>query len=431
MMKRVLRVVSAALVFALTLGMTACSSGTGSASSTGSAASGQVSTNLASAGVTQVKFWHYMSMDKEGAQVQKIVDEYNASQSRVKVIAQYIPRDELMKQYTIGAVSSDLPDVGCVDNPDNVSYASMGVFDDITDLFKAWDEAKFLDGPLSSCKFEGKLYGIPWGSNCLGLFYDEDVLKEANVSVPTTWSELTAVCKKLTHGTQKGLAFSAVANEEGTFQFMPFLLSAGGSADNLASTNSIKALNYFSSLVKSGYVSRECINWTQADVEKQFASGSAAMMINGPWNIDGVKKDAPKKKWNVAKVPKADNGSYASVLGGENLVICKGAHKNAAWDFIKFIDSQENSTRLCAKIGRFSPRSDVNIQEMFKNDPIMATFAQSMPTAKSRGPHVKWPEVSSAIQTAMQETITGKATAQQSMMKAKAKVDKINASLKK
>ena len=201
MMKRVLRVVSAALVFALTLGMTACSSGTGSASSTGSAASGQVSTNLASAGVTQVKFWHYMSMDKEGAQVQKIVDKYNASQSRVKVIAQYIPRDELMKQYTIGAVSSDLPDVGCVDNPDNVSYASMGVFDDITDLFKAWDEAKFLDGPLSSCKFEGKLYGIPWGSNCLGLFYDEDVLKEANVSVPTTWSELTAVCKKLTHGT--------------------------------------------------------------------------------------------------------------------------------------------------------------------------------------------------------------------------------------
>ena len=429
MKKRGFRFISAILASVLAVSITACSSGTGSASSAGSAASAQA--NSAKASTTQVKFWHYMSMDKEGAQVQKIVDEYNASQSKVKVVAQYIPRDELMKQYTIGAVSGDLPDIGSVDNPDNASYASMGVFDDITDLYNSWSGAKFLDGPLASCKFQGKIYGVPWGSNCLALFYDQGVLKKANVSVPTTWTELTAACKKLTQGTQKGLAFSAVANEEGTFQFMPFLLSAGGSIDNLASANSVKALDYFSGLVKAGYVSKESINWTQADVEKQFASGSAAMMVNGPWNIDSVKKDAPNKKWNVTKIPKADGGEYASVLGGENLVICKGAHRDAAWDFIKFIESKDNSARLCSKIGRFSPRSDVSTQEMFKDDPVMALFAQSMPGAKSRGPHVKWPEVSSAIQNAMQESITGKATAQQAMTEAKAKVDKINASLKK
>lgn len=68
---------------------------------------------------------------------------------------------------------------------------------------------------------------------------------------------------------------------------------------------------------------------------------------------------------------------------------------------------------------------------MFKDNANMAVFADMMPTAKSRGPHVKWPEVSSAIQNAMQESITGRATAQQAMAGAKAKVDKINANLKK
>lgn len=429
-MKKVIsRIISAALVLSLTAGITACSSS--NSSSTGAQTTKAESAGNTAAGVTSIKFWHYMSMNKEGAQVQQIVDAYNKSQNKVKVVAQYVPRDELMKQYTIGAVSGDLPDVGSVDNPDHASYASMGVFEDITDLFSSWSDAKFLDGPLASCKYNGKVYGVPWGNNCLGLFYDEDALKKAGVSVPTTWSELTAACKKLTNGNVKGLALSAVANEEGTFQFMPFLLSTGGNVNDLSSASSVKALDYVSSLVKAGYVSKECINWTQADVEKQFASGSAAMMINGPWNISDTKKDAPNKKWKVAKIPKADNGDYASILGGENLVICKGAKKDAAWDFIKYIDSKENSPKLCSKIGRFSPRSDVNVQEMFKDDPVMALFANLMPTAKSRGPHVKWPEVSSSIQAAMQESITGKKTAQQAMEAAKAKVDKINATLKK
>ncbi|QNK42441.1 ABC transporter substrate-binding protein [Caproicibacter fermentans] len=429
MKKRVSRIVSAALAIALTAGMTACSTGTGSESGTGSAASAKANVNAAS-GTTQIKFWHYMA-DNEGSQLQKIVDTYNNSQSKVKVAAQYVPRTELMKQYTIGAVSGDLPDVGIVDNPDNASYVSMGVCEDITDLFNAWGEAKFLDGPLASCKSDSKIYGLPLTSNCLGLFYDTDVLQKAGVNVPTTWSELTAACKKLTQGKQKGLAFSAVATEEGTFQFMPFLLSAGGGIDDLASANSVKSLDYFSGLVKSGYVSKECINWTQADVEKQFSAGSAAMMINGPWNIAAVKKDAANKHWKVAKIPKADDGNYTSILGGENVIVCKGAKKDAAWDFLKYIDNKENSQKLCANAGYLSPRSDVKGEEMFKDNAVMALFVDLMPTAKSRGPHVKWPEVSSAIQTAMQESITGKATAQQAMGEAKAKVDKINASLKK
>lgn len=431
MKKKLSRILSTALALAILTGMTACSGGTPAGSSAGAqgAASG---TGSASAGVTEVKYWHMCPGD-EGAELQKIVDEFNASQSAVKVNAQYVPRDELMKQYTIGAVSGSLPDIGEVDNPDEASYVSMGVFDDITDLFNSWSDAKFLDGPMASCTYDGKIYGVPRGSNCLGLFYDVDMLSKAGVNPPANWSELTEACKKLTAGNVKGLAFSAVANEEGTFQFMPFLLSAGGNINDLSSSNSVKAMSYVSGLVKSGYVGKECINWAQSDVEKQFAAGSAAMMINGPWNISALKKDAPDKKWQVVKIPKADDGEYASILGGENLVICKGCtgdRRTASWEFIKYITGKDNSAKLASRIGQFSPRSDVDVQAIYKDDEILKVFAGLMPTAQSRGPHVKWPEVSSAIQGALQQSITDQATAQKAMTDAKKKVDQINATIK-
>ena len=73
------------------------------------------------------------------------------------------------------------------------------------------------------------------------------------------------------------------------------MLSAGADVETLDSPDAVKALTYITDMVKEGYMSNEIINWTQADVQKQFATGKAAMMINGPWNIETTKRDAPDK----------------------------------------------------------------------------------------------------------------------------------------
>ena len=375
---------------------------------------------------TAITFWHYMSEDKEGKFVNEAIEEFNNSQDEVHVTAQYLPREELMKQYTIGVVSGELPDCGMVDNPDHASYASMGVFEDITDLYNSWDEADFMEGSINSCYYDDKLYGLPWGNNCLGLFYNKSMLEEAGVEVPTTWSELEAACEKLTTDTCKGLAISAIGNEEGTFQYMPWLLSAGGSVDNLTSDESKESMTYLKDLMDKGYISKECINWTQADAEKQFASGQAAMMINGPWQFSGLSDDAPDLEYGVAKVPKADDGDYASVLGGENVAICKGANVEASWKFLTWITSKEESAKICEAIGRYSPRADVDVQEMYKDDPLNATFAEILPTAESRGPSPVWPEISEAIYSAEQEVLSGQKDVDTAMSDAQAKIDALD-----
>lgn len=388
---------------------------------------GSVSVNAADGEKTTITFWHYMSEDKEGKYVKEAVDEFNNSQDEIYVEAQYLPRDELMKQYTIGVVSGELPDVGMVDNPDHNSYAAMGVFEDVTDLYNSTEDMNFLDGSIGSCYYEDKLYGLPWGNNCLGLFYNEDMLEEAGVEVPTTWSELEAACETLTKDGVKGLAISAIGNEEGTFQYMPWLLSAGGNVNEMNGDGAKESMSYLNGLIEKGYVSAECINWTQADAEKQFASGQAAMMINGPWQFDGLANDAPDLNYGVAKVPKADDGDYASVLGGENIGICTGANVDAAWTFITWITNKENSQKICSSIGRFSPRSDVDAEEMFGDDEKNAVFAEIMPNAQSRGPSPDWPEISEAIYTAQQEVFTGQKDVETALNDAQAKIDAINA----
>ena len=375
-------------------------------------------------GRTEITFWHYMSEDKEGKYVNQAVDEFNNSQDEIWVNAQYLPREELMKQYTIGVVSGELPDVGMVDNPDHNSYASMGVFEDITDLFNSTEGCNFLDGSIGSCYYEGKLYGVPWGNNCLGLFYNQDLLDAAGVAVPTTWSELEAACEALTTDTTYGLAISAIGNEEGTFQYMPWLYSAGGSVTDMTGDGAVASMEYLYGLIEKGYMSKEVINWTQADAEKQFASGQAAMMINGPWQFDGIANDAPDLKYGVTLVPKADDGDYASVLGGENIGICSGSeHVDEAWTFITWITSAEKSAEICSSIGRYSPRSDVNIQEMFADDPLNSALAQAMDGAVSRGPSPVWPELSAAVYTAEQQIFTGQKDIPTALAEAQATID--------
>ena len=329
-----------------------------------------------------------------------------------------------MKQYTIGVVSGELPDVGMVDNPDHNSYASMGVFEDITDLFNSTEGCNFLEGSIGSCYYEGKLYGVPWGNNCLGLFYNTDLLDAAGVEVPTNWSELEAACEALTTDTTYGLAISAIGNEEGTFQYMPWLYSAGGSVTDMTGDGAVKSMEYLYGLIEKGYMSKEVIKWTQADAEKQFASGQAAMMINGPWQFDGIANDAPDLNYGVTLVPKADDGDYASVLGGENIGICAGTeHLDEAWTFITWITSAEKSAEICSSIGRYSPRSDVNIQEMFADDPLNSALAAAMDGAVSRGPSPVWLELSAAVYTAEQEIFTGQKDIPTALADAQATID--------
>ena len=380
----------------------------------------------------ELTWWHYFSIATYDAQV-ALMKEYNAlPTAKANITEQYIPRAELLKQYTLGVVSGELPDLAMIDNPDSTSYAAMGMFVDITDRFKAWSDNKYHPGPLNSGTYKDKQYTLPFRSNCLALWTNDAMMAAAGVTkLPTTWTELTATCASLLakNPAVYPLAFSAVKNEESTFQFLPFLMSAGGDLNNVASPAGVKALTYVTNLVKSKYVSAECINWTQNDVQKQFASGNAAMMVNGPWHVPNMVKDAPDLKYTVVYLPK--DVTFASSLGGENIGITKSCKNvDAAWDFVTWFGGTTNSVKFNQKAGTFSPHSNATAEQQYPNDKVMKVFIEQLAYAVPRGPHPKWPELSAAIQEAIQQSISGAKTAEAAMTDAAAKIKVINDSVK-
>lgn len=392
---------------------------------------GQGSGPAKSGGKMPIQLWHYQNL-LTAETLEKIIAEYNALPNvLVSITPQYLPRNELLKRYALGVVSNDLPEIGFVDNPDSASFAAMGMWLDITAKSASLKNAGYLDGPLNSGKLNGKQYTLPMRSNCLGLWSNDQMIRDAGISkLPETWDELLAACAALkrTNPNVYPLAFCALKTEEGTFQFLPWLLSTGATWDQMDSNAAIKALTFYKTLMDNKYISPEVINWTQNDVEKQFASGNAAMMINGSWHVSTLKVDVPDMKYTVSNIPR--DQKFASSLGGENLGMTKAAtgKEDQVWDFFKWFLSLEVNVPFNTELGTICPNLDA--KDQYPNDLVMRAFEEQIRYVVARGPHPKWPELSTAIQEAIQETITGTKTPAQAGADASVKIRAVNASIR-
>lgn len=367
----------------------------------------------------EIDIWYYWNNESHQEILAKELEKFNATHDDIIAVAKYVPFADFKKQLSIGVTSSELPDIAIIDGPDHASYAAMGIFADITGEI---NEDEFYAGPIDSCKLDGKLYGIPFGSNCLSLFYNEDMLNEAGVKPPTTWDELKETAKKLTKDKRSGIAFSSLQTEEGTFNFSPWLWSTGTDSFHINNEQGIKAISFVKDLVKEGVMTKEVINWGQGDVMNQFISGNVAMMINGPWQVPTMRELAPDLNWNVTLIPK--DKEYASVLGGENLAVIQSDHVEQSLEVAKFLTSKEEIEGFIDAFGYISARKDV-ASNQFEGDEQMKKFIEQMQYAKPRGPHENWPEISDAISLAFNEAITNSTTPEQAADKAQKTIDSI------
>lgn len=370
-------------------------------------------------GKQQIDIWYYWENESHQAILNSELDKFNESQDEIEATATYVPFADFKKQLSIGASSAELPDIVIIDSPDHASYTAMGIFADITDKV---DVSQYYEGPIASCMQDDKLYGIPFGSNCLGLFYNKDMLEAANVEVPTTWDELRDAAKALTKDNVSGMAFCCLQNEEGTFNFSPWLWSTGTDSFNINNEQGIKALTFVGDLVKDGSMSKEVINWTQGDVMNQFISGNVAMMINGPWQIPTMREEAPDLNWDVALIPKDEE--YASALGGENFAVIDNENVDDSLEVINFLTSADEVASYIDDFGYIAARKDV-AENQFQDDPQMRMFIDQMQYALPRGPHASWPEISDAISLAFNEVITETSTPADAAAKAQETIDSI------
>jgi multiple sugar transport system substrate-binding protein len=364
-----------------------------------------------------IKWWDYYD-GANGTALQAQLDSYNTVAPNVTIERTYIPFADLKQKLLQGAAAGDLPDIIVLDNPDHQAFASLGVLEDITDKVTEWGEgATYFQGPWDSTVFQEKNYGLPDNSNCLVLWTNDDLMAAKSVGTPTTWDELTTAVTALSEGDVYGLAVSGVKSEEGTFQWLPFLWATGADIPTIDSDGGKKALQLWTDYVSNGWMSKSILNWKQSDVLGQFENGKAVMMVNGPWQIPALKADVPDLKWSVATLPVEAQG--ASILGGENTAIVAGSSNiDAAWELLKWRQTPDVLKSYLLAAGKLPSKSDLAQDEAWTGDPVIAVFIEQLKVAKPRAYGDQYPEISAAIQDAIQSAVSGASSVEDALAKA-------------
>ena len=397
----------------MALGLAACSGTKTDSADSGSASGGQVT----------VEMWDYLSGETANDSINAAIAEFEKANPDIKVKRTTFAFADLSKSILQGSVGGQVPDVAVVDVVDNQNFASLGMLKDLSN--DGINKSDFFEGPWSSVVYEGKTYGIPLNSNNLALYYNKQMLKDAGVEVPTDWASLKEVAKKTTKGDVKGIAISAVKSESATFQILPFVWQTGGDLKDYA-TSGATALAYLRGLIDDGSMSEAVSNYTQEDARTQFITGKSAMMINGPWELSTLAKDA-QFDWDVAPLPKDKRA--ATSMGGENVVVMNGAKQSdAAVKLAKFLTSAEGAKIYCDGSGQLSSRPDLQGKLKLSNDAKLKVFESQLADAHARAYGKDYPKISEAIQLSMQEALTGASTPEAAAKKA---ADSINPLLPK
>ena len=401
--KRTMRGIAFIGAGVMALGLAACSGTKTDSADSGSASGGQVT----------VEMWDYLSGETANDSINAAIAEFEKANPDIKVKRTTFAFADLSKSILQGSVGGQVPDVAVVDVVDNQNFASLGMLKDLSN--DGINKSDFFEGPWSSVVYEGKTYGIPLNSNNLALYYNKQMLKDAGVEVPTDWASLKEVAKKTTKGDVKGIAISAVKSESATFQVLPFVWQTGGDLKDYA-TSGATALAYLRGLIDDGSMSEAVTNYTQEDARTQFITGKSAMMINGPWELATLTKDA-QFDWDVAPLPKDKRA--ATSMGGENVVVMNGAKQSdAAVKLAKYLTSAEGAKIYCDGSGQLSSRPDLKGKLKLSEDAKNKVFESQLADAHARAYGKDYPKISEAIQLSMQEALTGASTPEAAAKKA-------------
>lgn len=285
---------------------------------------------------------------------------------------------EYEDKISIWAGSDSLPDVLYVDGPFISNYANSGVLVPIDNYIYEGYTEDFLDYVNDQNTYNDRLYALSIVDSTVVVFYNKDVLKAANVSVPTdiddawTFEELKDIAVSLTtktgSKTRYGLQIAGDAGEWLSYAFTPLWTDGVISADGKTTTgylngdSGVEAGEFLRSLVEDNAVYSSA---TSSDFSA--VSPTASMALMGTQNIaEFLALGDSMCDWGVTFYP-ADGDSISAPCGGWTLGItknCSVSKRVAASEFLKYCTSAE-SCESCAR-ETASPPSRTSLYDMME-----------------------------------------------------------------
>lgn len=282
----------------------------------------------------------------------------------------------------------------------------------------------FPPGALSalSLRGDGHLYSVPFASQTLGIFVNNDILRRANLKPATTWDEFLALCKAL-----KDKGITPVANGTNS-PFMtevltitlanPFL--GPGFVDDIQSGRATFADARFTAALNHLLEIRDYMppSFSGVDyptMQQLFTTGRAAMFIGGSFEIATFRKANPKLDMDFVAPPAAQPGGPRPVTvyyDGGYAVNAHSPQQEDALKLVRFMATKPFGDRFVQLLGNISPIPGVKVDDELLGR-VAALNATPAPYLMLVYFRFDSPTGSELLQNAVQRMMSGNETPQQ------------------
>lgn len=333
---------------------------------------------------------------------QDLIDAYMKEHTNITIQVEALQDEPYKNKTKVYAANKDLPDIMHVWGQS--SFLAPLVQNNLLAELNESDFAAygFVPGSLDGFKANGKLYGLPKGTDMFVLYYNKQIFADNKLQPPTTQAELLNVVKALRAKNINPIAINGmdgwafplwmeytVQRATGTFATMDNALARKG---NFNEAGFVAAAKFMQDLAKAKGFQDGYLTADYGAARNLFGQGKAAMYMMGSWEM-GLSTDTNfpedvRKNMAVIPYPAADDGKgvkedVAAWFGGGYSVSATSKHKAEAMDFLKYLMKPENWAKLNWQSGAAIPAQKYSAFLTGKETDLQKQLTAIMDTMKS------------------------------------------------
>jgi multiple sugar transport system substrate-binding protein len=403
---------------------------TASAAGSFLAACGSSTTGASSTTKTTITFWNaYNVTDPENQTLlTKVIPAFQQKYPNITVKSQNIPYNSLLQKLIATVAGGSGPDVVRTDIIWMPQLAKIGALVP-TDNIVAQRKSEFYPGPLATCAYKGKYYGLPLDTNTRVIFYDKTLLSQVGATQPpTTTADFQTLSAKISALNKNFFGYAEGGLD--AWNILPWIWSFGGSVTNdnytvstgyINSPQSVAALEYLVGLYKNRSLAPNLLGGSSYSPDDEFGKSHVGFILEGPWEPPTLQQTYPTLQYAMAPVPAGPGGSSISVVGGEDITVMSSSKNiDAATTFMQFMTSEAAQVPL-GEVGQMPVLTSLS------NDSRMpayfSMFAQQLQTAKPRPVTPNYTKIDTILTNAFNLAFRGQASAQAALTGAAQQID--------
>lgn len=303
-------------------------------------------------------------------------------------------------------------------------YVDSGLVDDYFPFAR-----QLIQGP------DGAIKGLQFTTDVRVLYYRKDLIS----TPPASWDELISTGQNLKQEENLTPFLFPAGRDEATVttSLWPHFWAQGGEltdeegnpvfAEGQNREKMLASLQFIRECVSTGITPKRVTSYAQeTDLNGDVASGNTAMFLGGNWQVGLLKEimgaEQFTSRWAVAPIPSRSGSEHATTAGGWMWGIFSEDQQKqqAGVDFLVSAYVGDEGMAGWTNVGGYlPPRENVFDVPAYEGNEYTDTFREHLDQyARNRPPAETYQEISTAMQVAVTQVVSGEASPEQALQTA-------------